>query len=313
MNGIRYLYVSVFICLMIFYSSCADEGDPVDPTELSTFFVIDAIDSEVSLGLLAEAIDHAGLRELLSNESTYTFFAPSNDALRIFMDLQGVSEIENLDKDILQNILLYHLIWGASLEEDLITDYVETWSTNSPDESYVSMYINASANVVLNKTSDIILNNIEAENGVLHIIDEVLNLPTIENVISDNEEFSVLLSVIKRLDLDEKMRSNQVLTFFAPNNEAFERFLVALAVEDLAEIPDDTLEDIMLYHFIESNIKMDDFETGSFQTLNKNNNINVEIGPDIRINNHVTLTDTDIQSVNGVVHMIDEVLLPSSN
>jgi len=312
MNVKRSKFVLVLVCIIIFLSSCEDQEERQIPIDKSPNLIINVIENDPMLSLLSEAILFTDLTDILINDSDYTFFAPNNNALSQFIELRGASTLVDLDRDELRNILMYHLTDGLLVESEIMTDYVETWNNSSPDESYVSMYINADTGVRLNNKSDIVIGNVDAENGVLHIVDEVLEIPTIKNIISDNEEFSTLRTVIQRVGLDEQMSSDKALTFFAPNNEAFERFLVVLSLESLDDIPDDTLRDIVQYHFIESNIKKNDFRTGKLNTLNPKNDIEVEIGTDIRINNHVTLTNADIQSANGVVHMIDEVLLPSS-
>jgi transforming growth factor-beta-induced protein len=131
--------------------------------------VVEIAISDERFSILVEAVSKAGLVEALSAEGPYTVFAPTNDAFEMLFKDLGVNGIEDLSADQLTPILLYHVVSGKVMAADVTSGKVSTLNEDA------MMYIDASSKgVTIDKGSDVVITDIVATNGVIHVIDKVL-------------------------------------------------------------------------------------------------------------------------------------------
>jgi uncharacterized surface protein with fasciclin (FAS1) repeats len=164
----------------------------------------------------------------------------------------------------------------------------------------------------------VIAADVQATNGVVHVIDAVIGLPTVVTFAVSNPDFSILVQALTRPDLTTDFVS--VLsgigpfTVFAPTNAAFSALLTELGVSSLDDIDAATLEKVLTYHVVSGNVRAGDLTNDQqVATLNGDSfTIHLTQGAQIKDANSRTsnIVATDVQANNGVVHVIDKVILP---
>lgn len=131
--------------------------------------VVEIAISDERFSILVEAVSKAGLVDALSAEGPYTVFAPTNDAFnKLFKDL-GVESVDDLSAEQLTPILLYHVLNGKVMSEDVKTSQVKTLN----DKAWMNIEA-GSDGVTIDETSTVIIADVEGSNGVIHVIDRVL-------------------------------------------------------------------------------------------------------------------------------------------
>jgi len=254
---------------------------------------------------------------LSGEDSNLTLLAPDNDAFTDLGDISGVSV------DVLEQILLNHVIAGTNVSTALTTKYDNTLATYGDTMDNLSIYINTDSGVSFNGMSTVSQADIVASNGVIHKVDAVITLPTVVTFATADATFSSLVSALTRDDqLDEDYVATLSIangtapapfTVFAPTNDAFTSLIGELDnVDSLADIPEATLTATLNLHVVAgANVRAENLMSGTVTTL----------GGDITADaTNVTLTDandrvsniivTNVQAANGVVHAIDKVILP---
>ncbi len=220
----------------------------------------------------------------------------------------GVSGIADLSAETLTPILLYHVLGTEKKSTDLAAGY---YSTLSPAQgNYASMNISISDGVYIDKDTKVTAADVDAINGVIHVIDKVLLPPTVVDLALDNSNFSILVEAVVKANLVETLSGPGPFTIFAPTNAAFEELFTTLGVTGIADLTAEQLTPILLYHVVSGNVRSTDLTAGSVETLN--GPIVVALSPSPTINGTANIVATDVQATNGVVHVIDEVLLPAT-
>ncbi len=270
--------------------------------------IVEIASSNPSFSTLVAALVKADLASALEGEGPFTVFAPTNEAFEaLFSDL-GVSGLDDLSAEALEPILLYHVLSGKVMSSDLTNGYVSTLSAG-PEETAISLQVET-GNVILNGSTAVTTEDIEASNGVIHVIDKVLLPPTVVGIALGNPEFSILVEAVVKADLVGTLNGAGAFTVFAPTNAAFQELFTTLEVSGIADLTKEQLVPILLYHVVSGNVVSSELSTGSVATLN--GDIAVTVGSDVTINGTSKVILANVQGSNGVVHAIDEVLLPSS-
>ncbi len=249
--------------------------------------------------------------DLLSSAGDFTVFAPDNTAFGAFT---------NPNNNDLNAILSNHVIVGATaLSSDLANGYVNTAATFSNTDNNLSLYINIDDGVKLNGSSMVVAADIIAINGVIHVVDIVIDLPTVVDFALADPTFGTLVAALTRSDLTfdyaTTLQTEGPFTVFAPTNTAFGDLLVELNVGALADIDEPTLKATLDHHAVaganvRSSMLMDNMTVG---TLGGDITANVTGGATLtdangRVSNIIAV---DVQAVNGVIHAIDKVILPN--
>lgn len=272
--------------------------------------IADITSSNSDFTSLVAALDKAELVQTLDSEGTFTVFAPTNAAFQELFNTLGVSGIADLSAETLTQILLYHVTGSKEMSTDLTTGYVETLSTDSPDADPVVIRIDVDANVMINKEATVTTADIEAFNGVIHIIDKVLLPPNVVEIAIADPTFSHLVAAVVKADLAGTLGEEGPYTIFAPTDAAFEALFTDLGVSGIDDLSAETLTPILLYHVVSGNVRAEDVTTGMVPTLNDTNQLDIDASSGVIINGNTNVIATNVQGTNGVIHAIDKVLLP---
>ena len=264
--------------------------------------------------ILTEALQTAGLLDVLSTSTTdgYTLFAPSNDAFIA----AGITSLDGLDAATLTPILLYHVLGATVLSTELPADGVA--QTLSNDENIYLGYLTSS--VLVNGLTQITEVDIERSNGVVHKINRTL-VPPAPNVVdiavalssADNPEFTVLVSLLTSpaySGITDAIIASSDITIFAPTDAAFAE--IASVIPTLTEAQ---ISDILLYHAVDARVFSTGLSDGQVVGMMNMEDITVNINSGaVSLTDFTTeaanVTEVNIQGSNGVIHVIDKVLLP---
>uniref|UniRef100_A0A671P309 Periostin-like n=1 Tax=Sinocyclocheilus anshuiensis TaxID=1608454 RepID=A0A671P309_9TELE len=248
------------------------------------------------------------LREEIEGAGSYTFFAPSNDAWDLLDPEVRNALVSNVNIE-LYNALHYHMVNKRLLTKDLKNGMTTTSMYND-----LNLLINHYSNgVVTVNCARIIHGNQVATNGVVHVIDRVITAVgnTIQDVIEVEDDLSTLSTVATASGLIEKLGQPGHFTLFAPTNDAFDK----LDREVLDRLMEDknSLQALLNYHLLNSVQCSEAIMAGtSYETLEGSN---IEIGCDgdsLTVNGIKMVLKKDIVTTNGVIHLIDQVLMPDS-
>ncbi|MBR9846008.1 MAG: fasciclin domain-containing protein [Algicola sp.] len=271
---------------------------------------------------LTGALTSEGLVTTLQGTGPFTVFAPTNDAFAAFTNPNG---------NTLSNILLNHVLpTGPAFAETLSTGYLTTDATNA-DADNLSMYVSVGedGSVMINGSSMVIVTDIVGTNGVVHVVNNVIDLPTIATFATTNDALSNLVAALQLADTGTPTvpwintvsdTSAGPFTVFTPTNAAFEALLLELDPSGntaLGDIDPATVDAVLLMHVANGNVRAEDLPMlmGSVPVLS-GETLDLDV-------NTLTLTDglmrdigiiaelTNIQAVNGVVHVVDTVIRPT--
>ena len=312
------------LALAFTFTACSDDDETTTPTPEPLNIVETAQASAVLTSLVAAlgAADGDLVNVLSGGE--FTVLAPTNAAFDSFLTANGFADLSEVPTDVLANILLNHVIAGSVMSTDLTAagaGYTQTNATNA-DGDVLSLYFNTTSGVVFNGVSTVVTADVEASNGVIHIVDEVIGLPTVATFATADPTFETLVAALTRPDLEvpfvtilSSTGQGTPLTTFAPTNEAFGDLLTELGIDDLSEIDVDTLTAVLLTHVVgEANVRAEDLTqdmpvptlSGESLTVDLTNGPQL-VDPNGRVSNIVA---NNVQAYNGVVHVIDKVVLP---
>ena len=316
------------ICAIFALTSCSDDDEnPYYPPVAQENSIADVASSNSDFSILVSALVRADLVTTLDTGGPFTVFAPTNAAFETFLEANGYASINDVPVPALKEVLLNHVLSGAVTSSQITSGYVKTLAKGGASSSNtLSMYINASSGVVLNGGTAnggaaVITADILADNGVIHVVNGVINLPTVVNHAIANPDLSILVQALTRADQPDfagilSGTANSPFTVFAPQNSAFTSLLTELSLPGLASIPQATLENTLKYHVVTganvlaanltNNLEVTTFQGGSFTVgLTGGAKITDANG---RVSNIIA---TDVQASNGVVHVLDKVLLPA--
>jgi uncharacterized surface protein with fasciclin (FAS1) repeats len=298
------------------FSSCSDDDDDVVPQQN----IVELAQGNENLSSLVAAVQRAGLVDALSDpNSNLTVFAPTNAAFAAFLTANGFATLEDVPLAVLTQVLLNHVVGSELKAADLSTGYVSTLATFGTTTANLSLFVSTASGVVLNGGPAVTAADVDASNGVVHVIDEVIALPTIVTHALSNPNLSILVQALTRPDLTidfvSILSGAGPYTAFAPTNDAFVALLGELELASLNDIPVATLEAVLTYHVANGNVRAGSLTEGQvIPTLNTGTfTIGLSGGAKITdANNRVAnIVATDVQGANGVVHVIDKVILPS--
>jgi uncharacterized surface protein with fasciclin (FAS1) repeats len=293
-----------------------DEKDSMDKEEMegTMLSIAEIASGDENFSTLVTALDAAGLVETMAGEGAFTVFAPTNDA---FSALGDTLNDVIADTDLLTKVLLYHVVDGKVMSPDAIALAGSEVETLSGDKIALSLqgeslYINDAMVTAV---------DIEASNGVIHVIDAVLLPPaddmddemgemgTIVDIAVADERFSTLVTAVTQAGLAETLAGEGAFTVFAPTNDAF----AALGSDLDAVLADnDLLTKVLLYHVLDGKVMSETAVTldgQEVETLSSDKfAISLRDG-NLYINESMVVI-ADIEASNGVIHVIDAVLLP---
>jgi transforming growth factor-beta-induced protein len=304
MNKLIRRNVALLALPLAFALGACDDDDPVQVEDpLGT--IVGVAQDAGSFSTLLTALDVAGLTPALEGEGPFTVFAPTDDA---FASISPETLNDLLaDTEKLAAVLTYHVVAGRFTASDV------TGLSSAPTLNGKAVSISTDGGAVRVDGATVIATDIEASNGIIHVIDGVLLPEPIENIVQlakSSGIFNTLLAAIEAAGLGDALQGEGPFTVFAPTDDAF----AAIDAEVLGDLVADTdlLTAVLTYHVVPGLFMAEQVvNTPAFTTLNgKNLLATVEEGM-VKVGG-ATVVATDFLATNGVVHVIDQVLLPES-
>jgi uncharacterized surface protein with fasciclin (FAS1) repeats len=290
-------------------SETADAGTP-------TQNVVQLAQGNPDLSILVEAVVAADLAGTLSAPGPYTVFAPTNAAFAALLTELGVTKAQLLaNKPLLTAVLQYHVL-GAKVAKAQIP----LGKAITPLAGGFFKIDLSGADVVItdgrNRTSKIIATDIAASNALVHVVDKVI-LPANKNIVQTAQalpDFSILVEAVVAADLAATLSGPGPFTVFGPTNAAFAALLTELGVSKadlLANKP--LLTAVLTYHVLGARVLKADVVPGAQPNTVQGENFSISAALAItdkraRSSNIVA---TDVLTSNGVIHVIDRVILPA--
>jgi LPXTG-motif cell wall-anchored protein len=167
-------------------------------------------------------------------------------------------------------------------------------------------------------SSTVITADIDATNGVIHVIDAVLvpasftlseAKPSIVDIATGNSDFSMLVMLLQKADLVGALQGEGPFTVFSPTNAAFENLLASLDItaDELMAQPE--LAKVLLHHVVSGKVMSTDLSDGLTANSLQEEALTFDLSDGVMVNN-ARVTTADVEASNGVVHIIDAILIP---
>ena len=318
-NSIKTIALSLFVATSLLFTSCSsDDENPVTVDNTITGIASKTPD----FSILVQALVKADLATTLQGSDNYTVFAPTNAAFTAFLATTPYTTIDQVPTAALKEILLNHVLVGTSKSTDLTTTYVKTLAKGSASATNnLSMFVNtAGGTVKLNGVATVTTADVLASNGVIHIVDKVIDLPTIVTHATANPNFTSLVGALTgegQPDFVSILSGTGPFTVFAPTNAAFTAFNTELAPGGIASVSTANLTSTLQYHVVSpANVLSSTLTEGQIVTpiLTPSQTFRIQLTGGAKIldasNRLSNIVVADVQCSNGVIHAIDKVLLP---
>jgi transforming growth factor-beta-induced protein len=318
--------------LVVLLAACAPAAVPTSepqPNPLATPteapMVMDIVEIAIADGrfsTLVTAVSAAGLVETLQSEGPFTVFAPTDEAFAQLPEGTVEALLQPENSQLLTDILLYHVVAGKVMAADVVGLDGQSVDTALKGEQ-IAVEVRGGS-VILNGEVKVLITDIEASNGVIHVIDAVLLPPAdepmamdiVETAIADGR-FTTLVSAVSEAGLVETLQSEGPFTVFAPTDDAFAKLPEGTLEALLLPENKQQLTDILLYHVVAGKVMAADvvgLDGQLVDTALEGKQIAVEvIGGSVVLNGTVMVIITDVEASNGVIHVIDAVLLPPAD
>lgn len=303
----------LMMAAVVVLASCnKDDDDDVTPMPVAQEKdIVETAQADEQFSILVSAVVKAGLTDALKADGPLTVFAPTNAAFQMLFTDLGVNGIDDLTADQLTPILLYHVVSGKVMAADVTTGYVPSLNTTAPGNNSVLILTEAGNGVKLNGNSNVVAADVMASNGVIHVIDKVILPPDVVDLAIQNSNFSTLVAAVSKAGLVDALKADGPFTVFAPTNAAFEALFGELGVGGIDDLTADQLTPILLYHVVSGNVRAASVSSGNVPTLNPEATIEIMVSDTgVKLNGSSNVVATDVQGTNGVIHVIDKVILP---
>jgi uncharacterized surface protein with fasciclin (FAS1) repeats len=280
--------------------------------------IVQQAQADARLSTLVEALNAADLAPVLSSgssSSSFTVFAPTNDAFAKLLTELGVTKEQLLaDKTLLTSVLTYHVLPTRVTKAEIPAGKAIT----TVQGGIFKIDATESALVITdgrNRKSQITATDVPASNGVIHVIDTVL-LPANKNIVQTAQaapEFSVLVEAVVAADLVDALSAQGPLTVFAPTNAAFANLLAELGVTKEQLLANHALlTQVLTYHVVTGRLLKADVPVGQPVTTLQGQTFTVDSSLAItdQRSRRASIVATDVLTSNGVIHVVDKVILP---
>jgi len=292
-------------------AACGDDkADPPPPN------VVELAQATPSLSILVEAVGAADLAGALSGPGPITVFAPTNDAFAALLDELQLTKAQLLaNRPLLEAVLGYHVLSGRVSKAQVPAGKAITTSQGG-----IFKVDAVGADLVItdgrNRTARIISTDLAASNGVVHVIDRVI-LPADKTIVQTAQalpQFSILAEAIEAAGLVDDLSAAGPFTVFAPTNDAFAALLDELQLTKGQLLANTTLLGAVLgYHVLPARVLKADVVPGVQPATLQGETFS--IGATLAITDQRARTAgiaaTDVLASNGVIHVIDRVILPA--
>lgn len=272
----------------------------------------DIVDTAVGAGsfkTLATALQAADLVDALKGDGPFTVFAPTDDAFAKLPAGTVESLLKPENKAKLAAVLTYHVVSGNVPAAKVVG------LTGAKTLNGQRVDIKVSDGNVTVDASNVVTTDIQCSNGVIHVIDAVI-LPAADDIPTTAVKagsFKTLVAAAKAAGLVDALSGQGPLTVFAPTDEAFSK-LPAGTVETLLKPENKSkLAAILKYHVVPGRVySTDALAAGTAKTL-QGDSVTIAVKNGAAMVNSAKLIATDLDASNGVIHVIDSVMLPPTN
>ena len=293
--------------------SCSNDDDNnqmVTPQELN---IVETAQATAELSILVDAVIQAGLVDALTAPGNKTVLAPTNAAFTAFLADKGFNSLSEVPNDVLTQILLNHVIAGSNITSSALsgtTGYASTLA-DGPNSTKMSIYYNGSSGVTFNGVASVAIPDVETSNGIVHVIDAVIDLPSIVTFATADSRFSTLVAALTDLtpatDFVSVLQGAGPFTVLAPVNDAFAA---------LPAIPEEgPLTNILLNHVIGAAVSSGDLAGASGYTntlaetaAGENLSLYFDGTDGVSFNGMANVAVADVVASNGIIHAIDGVI-----
>ena len=331
--------MGLFLLMSLLIAACAPAPAPTaapEPQEMATEApaeepmaeMADIVDTAVAAGgfeTLVAAVQAAGLVDTLKGEGPFTVFAPTDDAFAALPEGTVESLLED-PEGALTDILLYHVVSGKVMASDVVGLDGQAVETVGGE----SFTVTIDGETVMVDNAKVVATDIETSNGVIHVIDAVIIPGAGEEASSESEMeepmaemadivdtavaaggFETLVAAVQAAGLVDTLKGEGPFTVFAPTDDAFAA-LPEGTVESLLEDPEGALTDILLYHVVSGKVMASDvvgLDGQAVETVG-GESFTVTIDGETVMVDNAKVVATDIETSNGVIHVIDAVIIP---
>lgn len=304
----KWIQSLVVVGTVSFLAACGGGSD--DPDN-----VVDLVQSDPKFSILSEAVVAADLTSTLKGAGPFTVFAPTNDAFAALLGELGVTKAQLLaDKALLTAVLTYHV-----LPARVPKSAVPAGRAITTVQGGIFKVDAVGADLVItdgrNRTAKIIATDTAAPNGLIHTIDKVL-LPANRNIVQTAQalpNFSILVEAVVAAGLADALSAPGPLTVFAPTNAAFAALLTELGLTKEQLLANRALlTQVLTYHVVPARVLKADVPVGAPVTTLQGQTFTVDATLAItdQRGRKAAITGTDVLTSNGVIHVVDKVILP---
>jgi uncharacterized surface protein with fasciclin (FAS1) repeats len=292
----------IMLPLALALGACEDDDDPImieEPTD-----IVLTAQSAGSFNTLLTALDVAGLTSALQGTGPFTVFAPTDEAFaaidpEVLTDLLGNNEL-------LTAVLTYHVVPGRFTSSDV------AGLNAAPTLNGKEVALSFDGTNVMVDNAMVIAADVEASNGIIHVIDQVLLPEAIADIVQTArgaEIFKTLLAAVEAAGLTEVLKGEGPFTVFAPTDDAFAAIDPAALNALLAD--QEALTAVLTYHVVPGAFSAADvLASNSLPTANgADAAISLDGDGNPRIDDAIIIA-TDIDALNGIIHVIDRVIFP---
>ena len=307
--------------VMVVTYSCNDDEDSIfiTPDQLNIVETAVGISNLSNLVAALQAAD-GDLVSVLNGGGPFTVLAPTNAAFETFLEDNNFASLADVPTDVLAQVLLNHVITGSVKSTDLVaagSGYAKTNASGAGGNA-MSLYIDTSNGVRFNNVSSVTSSDIIASNGVIHIVDAVIGLPSVVDHALANSAFSNLVASLQAADGDlvNVLSGAGPFTVLAPDNAAFGNFLTDNGFAGLGDVPTDALSQVLLNHVIGGTILSTDLvalgadyaSTSASGAGGNAMSIYFDTSSGVTFNGISSVTSADVIAANGVIHAVDAVI-----
>lgn len=296
-------------------SACGGSSDPHVPAPAPTPDIVTLAQATPDLSILVEAVVAAGLVDTLKGTGPFTVFAPTNAAFAAVLTELGLTKAQLLaDKPLLTTVLTYHV-----LPSRVASSAIPFGKGITTVQGSILKVDSVAGSVVItdgrNRTSKVVTPDVAASNGVVHIVDKVI-LPANRTIVQTAQalpQFSILVEAVVAANLATTLSGTGPFTVFAPTDTAFANLLTELGVTKAALLANTALlTKVLTYHVVSGRVLKAEVPLNTAIVTVQGDTLSV--GSNLAITDQrgrtSNITGTDLLTSNGVIHVIDKVILP---
>jgi len=267
------------------------------------------VDTAVEAGkfkTLAAALGAAGLVDAVKGPGPFTVFAPSDEAFAKLPKGTVETLLKPENKEKLKAILTYHVVPGKVMAKDVLG----VKGAKSLNGQRIDVKVDGGK--VMVDGAQVVGTDIACTNGVIHVIDSVIlpsedNIPT---VATKAGKFNTLLAAAKAAGLVEALSGDKALTVFAPTDDAFAKLPKDTVATLLKPENKEKLKAILLFHVVEGRVYSEDALAAKSAATLQGSKVEITVKDGAAYVNGAKILATDVDASNGVIHIIDSVILP---